>query len=148
MTKLTKQIKKRTTPINPIWKKTLPCFGCSVYWWAYPIGLISALVVKLRILYHDSLKWDEAKAKKMADRYFGKVCDIDEEGLWLCADWGNYCFANHAHWWDRAWLARYGYQMKWYIFDTYEIEGYEKKINPHKQKYDMEDWVLFSKIGA
>lgn len=150
MAKLAKQIKKRTTPTNPIWKKTIPFCGYNIYWWAYPIGVIFALIDKLQNHHYDSMKWSEAKAKKMADRYFGKVCDIDEEGLWLCMEWGDYCFAHRAHWWDRAWLSRYGYKMKQYIFDTYEIEGYEKKINPHEPApawYD-EDWVLFSKIGA
>jgi hypothetical protein len=144
MAKLAKQIEKRMTPTNPIWKRTIPFCRYNIYWWAYPVGVIVALIDMAHNHWYDSMKWSEARAKKMADRYFGKVCDIDEEGLWLCAQWGDYCFAHHAHWWDRAWLARYGYQMKQYIFDTYEIEGYEKEIN---SLYD-EKWVLFSKIGA
>lgn len=147
MTKLAKQIKNRTSTTTPIWERTLPFYSYNIYWWAYPVGVIFALIDMAHNHYYNSLKWDEKKAKKMADRYFGKVCDIDDEGLWLCVDWGDYCFAHVAHGWDRAWLARYGYKMKWYIFEDYEIEGYEKEIRSFGWN-DSEKWVLFSKVGA
>lgn len=145
MTKLAKQIKKRTTSTKSIWKKTIPFRGYNIYWWVYPIGVVSVLIHERHIRHYASLKWDEKKAKEMADRYFGKVCDIDEEGLWFCEACSDHCFVRHARRRDRAWLTRYGYHMKVYIFDTYEIAGYEKRINPYNCS---DNWVLFSKVGA
>ena len=43
------------------------------------MGVIFALIDMAHNHYYNSLKWNEKKAKKMADRYFGKVCDIDEK---------------------------------------------------------------------
>lgn len=146
MANLAKQIKKRSIT-NPIWERTIPFFGYKIYWWAYPVGVIFALIDMAHNHYYNSLTWSEKKAKKMADRYFGKVCDIDDEGLWFCVDWGDYCFAHHAYWWDRAWLARYGYQMKFYILEDYEIEGYEKEIRSFGWD-ESEKWALFSKVGG
>lgn len=147
MAKLAKQIKKRTSTTKSIWEKKIPFCGYDIYWWAYPVGMIFVLIHELHIRHYASLKWDEEKAKKMADRYFGKVCDIDEQGLWFCMDWGDRCFATHCYGWNRTWLIRYGYEMKLYIYNTYEIEGYKKEIRSFGWD-GSEKWVLFSKVGA
>ena len=95
--------------------------------------------------YFASLKWSNEKAQKIANKYFGKICDIDNEGtiLWYCMTWQNYIWLRVAR---GKWIKKFYRDMPDFIMNHYQIEGYEKTIEAGN--YDGDDmWIKFTLKG-
>ena len=86
---------------------------------------------------YKKMKWSEDKAEKMANKYFGKIAEIEGESLLFDLDWSSSIWFRKAKRKDKKWLKKFSAQMSEYIEKKFEIQNYKKKI-----EYD---WVIFEK---
>lgn len=86
---------------------------------------------------YKKMKWSEDKAEKMANKYFGKIAEIEEENLLFNLEWSSSIWIRKAKRKDKKWLKKFGIQMCEYIEKKFEIQNYKKKI-----EYE---WVIFEK---
>ena len=146
MTRIQKQIEKRVSKKQKLQnrkkltKTTWTFHGCSLNPLLYPLGVLVVLYEEHKSRKYKEMEWSESKAEVMANRYFGKVCDIDDDGsLWYCTEWGNTIWRNRSNRFDKRWLNKFGHKMHTYIVETFEIEGYKKDVESNY----YESWVHF-----
>jgi hypothetical protein len=146
--RLDKQVAKRSNK-NTRKPKYFKFHGVNIRRWAYPIGVLLVLYEEYQTNKYVRLEWSEEKAEKMANKYFGKICNIDEEdgSLWFCTDWSVRIWRDRGSSLDYDWLLKFGSDMHDYIVNTFTIEGYDKSV----QMADMVnspyvEWVHFIKI--
>ena len=132
MATLEKQIERRKNHFIPFFKRTIRFRNYNIYWWIYPIGVTAALIEDLKRVrsVKDKYAWSDVRAKKMADKYFGLICQIDEEdeSLFFCYDSSSKIFARVAKPWHKTWLRINHYKMNDFILKKYNIEGYKKIV--------------------
>ena len=110
----------------------------SYYIWALPIIPFLWMFDKIESLIDKSLKWDEAKAKKILDKTLPKILewDDDEKNYYL------YIRRYYGFNWERTpiihrkWSKKFSYSLKEYFLEKYENELYTKRVETE----DYNEW--------
>jgi hypothetical protein len=105
----------------------------------FPLALIDYAWKCLNKFYDSKFTWNTGRAKRVLDRALPHVASWDEEKLWYNMYLGSFNFKKWAKLKDKRFCGIYVYNIREYLKDGYEIEGYTKTI--------VEDghWVVFQK---
>lgn len=134
MTKFNKTINKRIAKVKQPKKKKYHTMFNNRYQFRFWILVPLVLIVEMNRLRqeksYESLEWDEVRAKRIIDKVFPKVCDIDKNTheLFFNREWTG-IIEREARKKDKRFCGKFRYQILDFIQNTYEIEGYTKKID-------------------
>lgn len=116
----------------------------SYYIWAIPLIPFVVLADYIKDRNYKKRKWDEAKAKKIIDYALPHILDYDitEDNYWFNGEWSAYIFEKFAPFYLRKWAHKFAYQIKDYVFTTYEKEGWVKTVD---DECAWDKWIIFKK---
>ena len=114
------------------------------YIWAAPIIPFFVLADRIKERNYKKRVWDEEKAKKVIDTALPYVLDYDEgDDCYLFSyAWSPYTFEKHAPRYLRKWAHKYAYQVRAYLFDKYQKDGWVKEIDNAEE---WNKWAIFRK---
>lgn len=116
-----------------------------IVWYALPIGLLLIPFCEVTDLIRNRDTWSEKKAKKTLDKNLCNVLDYNKEEKTYnyCVDWQSFGLAYKAPFYYKNWMKKYSRKLHQYLINTYEAEGYTKKI-------EIDDygtkWIVFKKV--
>lgn len=116
----------------------------SYYIWAAPVVPFFELADYIKNRNYKKRVWDTEKASKVIDATLPHILEYDEEDdcYWLSFDWSPYLFEKHAPRHLRKWAHKFAYQVRAYVFEDYQKEGWVKTIDDEDE---WNKWAIFHK---
>lgn len=116
----------------------------SYYIWAAPIMPFVELVDRIKDNNYKKRVWDTEKASKVIDATLPHILEYDEENdcYWLNFDWSPYLFEKYAPRRLRKWAHKFSYNVRSYVFEGYQKEGWVKTIDDEDE---WNKWAIFRK---
>lgn len=113
----------------------------------FPLWIACILKEKYDEYCYNREQFSIEKCEKFFDKYLAKICEYDKESQTFWIDvcdydvfyWNSFVKSRR----DKIFAKKNGREMKLYLIEEYEVEGYKKIVE--KQEY-MEQWIGFEKI--
>lgn len=116
----------------------------SFYIWAIPLIPFVLLADYIKDRNYKKQEWSEEKAKKVIGHVLPYILEYDpvEDNYWFSDEWSPYAFERKAPFYLRKWAHKFAYEIKDYVFTTYEKEGWIKTVD---DEVAWDKWVIFKK---
>ena len=144
MKKFNTIIEKRTSNISK--KKYHTMYNNNYYfrfWIVAPLIMILHAIDVYKNKRYTSLEWNVERVEKILNYAFPEICDIDRDNgdLSFCYGW-TLAIGRKAKFKDKEFCGKFDYEIRNYIRDGYQIQGYQKHIE--ERNYD-DTYVVFTK---
>jgi hypothetical protein len=113
------------------------------YYIVFPLVLVDYTWKRLNNFYDSKTTWNSNRAKRILDDTLPYILDEVDEELVYSTSWSSFSFRKWAKLKDKRFCGIYGYNIKEYLKEDYEIEGYTKAIIDDDVNYSY--WVIFQK---
>lgn len=113
------------------------------FWIVAPLIMILHAIDVYKNKRYTSLEWNVERVEKILNYAFPEICDIDRDNGDLSFYYGwKRIIERKAKFKDKEFCGKFDYEIRNYIKDEYQIQGYQK----HVEGWNYDDtWVVFTK---
>jgi hypothetical protein len=113
------------------------------YYIVFPLVLVNYAWRSLNDFYTSKITWDPNRAKRVLDDTLPYILDEEDGELVYSMTWSSFNFRRWAKLKDKRFCGIYVYNIREYLKEEYEIEGYTKALVDDDVNYSC--WVIFQK---